>query len=322
MDDFLPGDVVEFMDDKTRGKIVAIINSSTLLIDIDEGLEIPVLKSKVVKVSGVSQKHIENINSTYSDEFSGFEPDKKFKQTVFAALAGPENEFNYKYYLVNNSRDFIFFSCHEKTKQHYRGITKGELQPGKACLLSMLNMKDKNKFPEYLLQMITYHVQTEMSPEPLNLLLTLKGEDLLKEKVRLPQIPAEAIILEINPVKISQAAPPAPIKPAETPPQPVINMEIPEKVVDLHIKEINPDFRLMTSTEILNFQYDYFKNALEKGIAVRYKKMIFIHGIGVSTLKTKITDYLKNHTEVIRYQEADIRKYGYGATEAILTDTI
>ena len=59
---------------------------------------------------------------------------------------------------------------------------------------------------------------------------------------------------------------------------------------------------------------------MEKAIALSYSSIIFIHGIGNFTLKNKIIEDIKNNKFVEKYREADVRKYGYGATELFFKD--
>ncbi|MCH8318749.1 MAG: Smr/MutS family protein [Bacteroidetes bacterium] len=91
--------------------------------------------------------------------------------------------------------------------------------------------------------------------------------------------------------------------------------------VDLHIEEI---IKRQTSpskinpSEILDLQLSTFENALEKAIACQMNQIVFIHGVGKSTLRNELHKRLKQHKDVINFENPIIGKYGYGATLVII----
>ncbi|MBW8050106.1 MAG: Smr/MutS family protein [Cytophagales bacterium] len=105
--------------------------------------------------------------------------------------------------------------------------------------------------------------------------------------------------------------------------------------VDLHIEEIikrqtcrdvacNVSTRLQTSpskmnsSEILDLQLSTFENALEKAIACQMNQIVFIHGVGKSILRNELHKRLKQHKDIINFENPIIGKYGYGATLVII----
>ena len=105
--------------------------------------------------------------------------------------------------------------------------------------------------------------------------------------------------------------------------------------VDLHIEEIIKrqtcrdeaclvSTRLQTSpskmnpSEILDLQLSTFENALEKAIACQMDQIVFIHGVGKSILRNELHKRLKQHKDVINFENPIIGKYGYGATLVLI----
>ena len=74
----------------------------------------------------------------------------------------------------------------------------------------------------------------------------------------------------------------------------------------------------MPEGEALRVQSEKFLNDLTKAISFGLPKITFIHGLGNGTLKNKIREELENHPDVDRYGDADVKRFGYGATEVYI----
>ncbi len=90
-----------------------------------------------------------------------------------------------------------------------------------------------------------------------------------------------------------------------------------EKEIDLHIEALIENYSEMGKIEILEYQLYIMRTELEKAISLRFKKVIFIHGIGNGRLKFEIIKCLKTYKK-IEYQDASYQKYGFGATEVLI----
>jgi hypothetical protein len=90
-----------------------------------------------------------------------------------------------------------------------------------------------------------------------------------------------------------------------------------EKVVDLHIEELVKDYTEMTNGQIISYQINYFMYEMDKAIISRLRKITFIHGVGEGILKSAIREELKKFPQ-IKFGDAPVEKFGYGATEVIL----
>lgn len=314
MAELLPGDLVEFIDDKTRGIIISVIDHKTLLVDIDDGLEIPVLKDKVVKIQG-SGKNAAPQQAVYSEVAVKKIPDRSFKPNLYIAISNSENEQLFKFYLINNTSDFYYFTFYRKDREQSYGISKGHLNSGEYYPLTQVDISKLNKFPEYQLFALPYKESSVSAAQAVSYNFRPDGAMLLKDRETAPVLGEEACLIKILGEKEAIHFKEQKIERIENPIREIIDIEKPPKIIDLHIREIKADYQAMGASEILEFQFRFFVNTLEKAQALSYQKIIFIHGIGVNTLKNKIYDYLKNSTKVKNYQEADIRKYGYGAVE-------
>ena len=90
-----------------------------------------------------------------------------------------------------------------------------------------------------------------------------------------------------------------------------------EAVVDLHIGELLEDYAKMSSTEMLNYQLNYFVRCPESAIRGYLTKVTFIHGVGDGVLKSKMLEILDQY-ENVKTRDASLKKFGYGATEVLI----
>lgn len=103
----------------------------------------------------------------------------------------------------------------------------------------------------------------------------------------------------------------AAVRPGKTPKKPEDN-GVAE--VDLHLHEIIDDERSLSEGERLEYQIRYFERALESAIRNGKRKLIVIHGVGEGVLREEVRRLLQYY-EGVRFYDADMRRYGVGATE-------
>ena len=91
----------------------------------------------------------------------------------------------------------------------------------------------------------------------------------------------------------------------------------PTMEVDLHIHKLTDSNRRMTNYDMLTLQLDTAKRQLEFAMRKRIQKLVFIHGVGEGVLKMELETLFRRY-ENIKYYEADLQKYGNGATEVYI----
>jgi DNA-nicking Smr family endonuclease len=83
--------------------------------------------------------------------------------------------------------------------------------------------------------------------------------------------------------------------------------------VDLHLHELIDNERGMSDGEKLQYQLSYFERMLATAIRERKRRLIVIHGVGEGVLREEVRKVLQYY-EHLRFDDADPRRYGYGAT--------
>lgn len=91
--------------------------------------------------------------------------------------------------------------------------------------------------------------------------------------------------------------------------------------IDLHIEKLVKNFKHLTNFDILNIQVDTARSQLEFAIKNRIPKVVFIHGMGEGVLKTEL-DFLFGRYSEITFQDANYQKYGLGATEIYIKQSL
>lgn len=87
--------------------------------------------------------------------------------------------------------------------------------------------------------------------------------------------------------------------------------------IDLHLHEIVDDERHLADGEKLDVQLRYFERMLNTAIRERKRTLIVIHGVGEGRLRDEVRNVL-SYYDSVRFEDANPRKYGYGATEVTI----
>lgn len=96
---------------------------------------------------------------------------------------------------------------------------------------------------------------------------------------------------------------------------------LPMMEVDLHIHKLVDSERQMTNYDKLTLQLDTAKRQLDFAIRKRIQKLVFIHGVGEGVLKMELETLFRRYDN-IKYYEADLQKYGNGATEVYVYQNV
>lgn len=95
----------------------------------------------------------------------------------------------------------------------------------------------------------------------------------------------------------------------------------PTMEVDLHIHQLTNSTKGMANHDMLTLQLDTAKRQLEFAIRKRIQKVVFIHGVGEGVLKLEL-EYLFGRYNNVKFYEANLQKYGLGATEVYIYQNV
>jgi dsDNA-specific endonuclease/ATPase MutS2 len=90
---------------------------------------------------------------------------------------------------------------------------------------------------------------------------------------------------------------------------------------DLHIEKLVQNKQGMSNYDILTLQSETAKRHIEFAIRNRIPKIVFIHGVGEGILKAEL-DFLLGRYDNIAFQDGNYQKYGQGATEVYIKQSV
>jgi len=95
----------------------------------------------------------------------------------------------------------------------------------------------------------------------------------------------------------------------------------PAMEVDLHIHQLTNSTRGMTNHDMKTLQLETAKRQLEFAIRKKIQRVVFIHGVGDGVLKLEL-EYLFGRYDNVKYYDANLKKYGLGATEVYIYQNV
>jgi len=242
---------------------------------------------------------------------------------------------NIDVFLVNNSSFDILYSFSLKNMEgNFSGIDYGSIPADSKMLIESISRDDIGTWSNGVLQVIFFSDESEKILMPVSSTFRVKGSIFYQEgsyhEVRflannkaivytaceLNRIPStyEQILNEKEnreplPASAERFRPETAIDQYRTAPG--------EAEVDLHISALKENYNSLSPHEILTIQLGHFDRLLSSAIAFKFKKVVFIHGIGNGSLKQAIIQRLSEYAD-IEFRNAPFAKYGNGAVELII----
>ena len=308
------GEFVRFVEEKREGYITRIINEEMIGVTGDDDFEIPVLASKVTRVYGRMEEGVDSQvieQKTIAPEYF------KTKGIFLAVISDPNKGSIVNFHLINDTSYQLLISLNAEKNGKYKGFYAGILAPESSIKVYTATLTELNNWPSFQFHIIFHSPQEADLIKPLVFIEKFKAKDFSGQKKLIPVINQQGWLIRldeeeliIDPKKLKESF----YKPAEEKKE----IDKPQKEVDLHIEKLRDDHQFLNSSEIIKIQLDHFRKALDAAIVHKLPSVIFIHGVGNSTLKHEIQRILSKHQQVKTFLDAYKEKFGYGATEAVL----
>jgi len=354
--DLKPGDKVSFLNEKRDGIVKKMLNNKMVLVEIEDGFDIPVAINDLVKADAYTEI-VAEINSgkqAIEEEaeerfplripvMAGNSDEEKTKKGIYLAFI-PENaedvlSAGFGIYLINhNSHDLLFtYSLKEQDKFICKDFDR--IDEETAILLDVIDKTDLEKWQDSRFHFLSFKKDAAIEIAPIVheihlrpvrfykeenylfhrfivekcLLFSLSEKEQIQQPEawtddkwkndKLPKPSGLKIVGHINDLN----------KPEAFPEKHIIEKGVAE--VDLHIEELIDNYSGRDNFELLTIQMTYFNKMIESAIANKFRRIIFIHGVGNGKLKSEIINRLKERYPDLNYADASMLKYGHGATE-------
>lgn len=349
---FKVGDKVHFLNESGGGVVKAILDSKLVNIETDQGFEMPVLITDLIKdyraqpreedmislPEPSAQQRIEE-NEPEEDRVSEISPWRSAKEEAGVYLVFEPHEQQWvltgelDLFLVNHTNHQMLFSLFMEQDGQLKGIDYDAVPNASKILIETISRDEIENWCQGFIQIMFHDDQPSQVVMPLNATIDIKPSRFFKEGSYQPNtlVQGRALILSIAPESIfqkvtgseheqkygseSKAAIAEPVKEKS-----IIDKHrksLGEAVVDLHIGELIDNILGLSSHDMLNIQNAYFTKTLESAIRNDYHKVTFIHGVGNGVLKNAIIKQLEDY-EGLDNRMASISKFGVGAVDVLI----
>jgi hypothetical protein len=310
------GDKVRVLRGKEEGIVTRIIDHKLIEIEIEDGFQIPVLKSEVVVVAKEEKDYFKEGPSPAPASLAAkpVSPASKTEEGIFVAFR-PLNDRVLAVYLINNTDNQIPYTVYQEYPGKLQGLACGNMPAASYHKLAEVSLDNFEQWPAYIFQFLYYTPRSTSLKAPGTKKINFKASSFHRNKRRAPLLDAEAFTFRllteastIDPDKLKEnlnenkAAAPAPA-PEDIP-----------AVVDLHIENLSPHAASLSSQEMLHIQLDAFDKHLDRAIAAGMDEVVYIHGVGNGTLRNALHKRLSKMENISFFKDAQKNRFGFGAT--------
>jgi len=342
---------VKFLNEIGGGVVVKILNDEMVVVQTDDGFEIPhpvkelILDSQqssetlfaVAQQNTAANQQPQPITFEQKIKIDVAEQIKKDNEEVNIYIAVILDSFqkpkNVDFHIVNDSNWNILFCVHFKTEKKYSSIP-GSISPNYIEQLTSYSIQDSYKIKEIAVSLLFFRPEPYDLKSPIfkvftilpNYFATQKyyvSNEFFEQKAILMQVIEENPMVEA--IEKIQNHHIEEVKQKKEKENTELNtkkkFESSKKTelleIDLHINQLVDDTTGMDAKVMLDYQMKKFEEVLLEAKNKQYiRKIVFIHGKGNGRLKLEIRNYLERNG--YRYQDASFQKYGFGATMVIL----
>lgn len=347
------GDHVNFLSSVGGGRITKIIDSRMVMVEIEDGFEIPCLISDLVLDRRLQPERQQQIIEVVQQEVKEkellqqqqeedarhgglrrFAKDAE-KEGIYLAFVPHEQQWlltgAMDVMLVNHTPFEMLYTFTIKEENQFVNVDYGQMEKYEKVVVETISREDLEYWCNGIVQAILTKEQSDEVLMPLNAPFALRTNRFFKEGSYLMSgiLGEKAVVVclselvslksgEVDVMKVAKEG-----IGAQAPKKDLIKQEAPidkhrtgpgEATVDLHIAELVENIAGLSSHDMFKIQMDYFRKMLESAIAAEYNKVTFIHGVGNGVLKNAIIEELKKYKNTESHM-ASIAKFGVGAIE-------
>jgi hypothetical protein len=309
------GDKVRFLNENMEGIVTSFKANNVIGVTIESDFEIPVLINEVVKIK--------------FDDKAGNNPEPTPVKSFKAQNANPLGVFlaferigdtDLDLHLHNNFAEEVMVLYYQKMQGVYHLQKQFKLEKEDTVLIGKVLLNQFDQWPNFHFVILPIEpisvkpavsISSEFSFQAKTFHNYWKHCFFLGKQAYVFNVDAPLEKLNLTALKQKDFSE----KVVQTP----IDLKAkPNNVIDLHYDALQAN-GFGSASDITTFQMDVFMQTLEAAFVHRVSEMVYIHGVGNAYLKNKIRTYLSKHPETISsFEDADILKFGSGATLVIL----
>ncbi|MBL57694.1 MAG: hypothetical protein CMP61_10925 [Flavobacteriales bacterium] len=332
--DFKIGDKVSFLNEALDGVVTRIIDNDSLEVTTSDGFGIPVLKEELVKSGDASFSNNqlkghnqETIKSAANVPFS-----KKYsiERKPYLCFSNKDSKAK-EVFLLNNTHYTQFYAIRVQRKGEYVLLYSGKVNKQSYTFIGAFEGSELEVFNKLFVDSLSLEFSEKERMLPKSIELKIKPQKLFKDSSykEIPILNKECIAVDVSGEfvqKIEADKEPVALTPKkeftylQKGPKIIGKIELKPKKrgrsreeLDLHIEKLGVKYKGKTNAQIVQIQLGAAKSFIDQSILAGKREIVLIHGVGNGRLKDEVHKLLKSYYG-IRFESADIRLFGEGAT--------
>lgn len=347
---FKTGDKVKFLNEKGGGKVLAVIDSRMVKVELDNGFEMPILAADLIldyRSEGQAEKpvsipNIPQTNVSEKEEISAVSPisswgNIKEEKGIYLVYEPHDQQWvltgDLDVVLVNNTSNEMLYSLFLEQDGQMKGVDFSSIPPESRIVVETIGRDEIENWTKGYLQALLHHDTPKKVYLPIHSVIDISPSRFYKDGSYRSNtlVTGKAIVVTIGLLtsfesasfseterKTGQAGKAQVAEHIKE--KPIIDKHrtaTGEATIDLHIGELMENIAGLSSHDMFAIQMNYFKKTLESAIKNEYQKVTYIHGIGNGVLKNAIIKEIEEY-EGIENQMASISKFGVGAIDILI----
>ncbi|MFV0420086.1 MAG: DUF2027 domain-containing protein [Dysgonomonas sp.] len=338
------GDKVRFLNTTGGGVIKGFQGKDIVLVEDEEGFDIPVLMREVVVIEPSTDMQVRQVAKPATSiqtevaikakvEEYKIEETKEGEQLTVHLAYLPIDIKNlsttaFECYLINDSNYYLSYNYMSRLESGWMSRNTGVIEPNTKLFLEEFSKEILNDIEHICLQFFAYKngktfaiknpysVEVRIDTVKFYKLHSFRENDYFEDEAIIYPIARRDLAEREFTVSAEEIELAMKQKEHQRPRiQPIVKKEKNTILeIDLHAVELLDNTNGLSSGDILEYQLTKFREAMEENKKNRGQKIVFIHGKGDGVLKNAILKELSTKYKSAYYQDASFREYGYGAT--------
>lgn len=324
------GDKVSFINEALDGVVSKIIDQKSVEVTTSDGFGIPVLIQELVKIGGSNEESsISSAPKPKGDVTNVIPSRANLGKKPYLCFSKAEKVNNL--YILNNTGYSTFYTLRIFKGEEWVLIYSGKVNKNSFIFVSAYEDKELDAFGKVLIESVNVEFSIKEKVLPSSTEVKIKSTKFYKESsyAEIPILEKNAMLIDISGETILEVESHkelkksvesmATIKPLKGP-KIIGKIDLKNEKrqrsrgeIDLHIEKLGVNFKGKSNAEIVQLQLNAAKQFIDKSMLAGKREVVLVHGVGNGTLKQEVHKLLKSYYG-IRFEQADGRNYGEGAT--------
>ena len=327
---FQVGDKVSFINEALDGVVSKIINKYTVEVTTNDGFGIPVLIEELVKTGSVQSGYNKESKQSSIQVAESVIPSRaNLEKKPYLCFSKEHKVVNL--FILNNTLNSNYYTLRIFKGGEWVLIYSGKVNKNSYVFVSAYEDRELESFKKVLIDSLNVEFSIKEKFLPKSVEVKIKTTKFYKESsyVEIPILEKNALLIDMSGIKeVNQderlelkksVESMATIKPLKGP-KIIGKVDLKQDKrnrsrgeIDLHIEKLGVKYKGKSNAEIVQLQVGAAKRFIDKAMLAGKREVVLVHGVGNGTLKQEVQKLLKSYYG-IKFEQADTRNYGEGAT--------